>query len=61
MRSAKDFLALTDPDPNARQSAIFKLGMKQNAASLAPFWKRLLSNEIRSPRVKELDPGCPLR
>ncbi len=34
IRSTLDMLALADPDPAARQSAVLKLGMKQQAASI---------------------------
>lgn len=51
IRSAQDLLALTDPDPKARQSAILKLGMKQNPASL-PVLEGLLANE-KDPSVKD--------
>jgi urea transport system permease protein len=44
MRATMDMLALADPDPAARQSAVLKLGMKQQMASI-PILEARLSGE----------------
>lgn len=47
IRAALDLLALADPEPKARQSAILKLGMKQSSASL-PLLEARLAKETDS-------------
>jgi urea transport system permease protein len=55
MRSTEDLLALADPAPAARQSAVLKLGMKQSPAALPILNARLEQEENKEVKQGILD------